>query len=66
MLVAFVLLPPPAGVAPVEHVGGIGGCEGGAEGGVHSPSQLIMYSTYTKLPSYALSSTVGVAAVMIA
>ena len=66
MLVALVVLPPPAGVALYSHVGGSGGCEGGAEGGVHSPSQSTMYSTYTKLPSYALSSTVGVAAVMIA
>ena len=51
VLVALVLLPPPAGVALYAHVGGIGGCEGGAEGGWQVPSQSTMYSTYTKLPS---------------
>ena len=64
VLVALVPLPPPAGVELYPHVGGKGGGEGGAEGGAHSPSQSTMYSTYTKLPSYALSLTVGVAAVM--
>ena len=47
VLVALVLLPPPAGVALYEHVGG----SGGAEGGWQVPSQSTMYSTYTKLPS---------------
>ena len=59
MLVALVPLPPPAGVALYAHVGG----SGGAEGGWQVPSQSTMYSTYTKLPSYALSSTAGVAVV---
>ena len=63
MLVALVPLPPPAGVALYSHVGGIGGCEGGAEGGWQVPSQSTMYSTYTKLPSYAFSSTASVAVV---
>ena len=51
VVVALVPSPPPAGVAPYAHVGGIGGCEGGAEGGWQVPSQSTMYSTYTKLPS---------------
>ena len=62
MLVALVLLPPPAGVALYAHVGGKGGGgdggggdggggDGGAEGGWQVPSQSTMYSTYTKLPS---------------
>ena len=62
--------PPPAGVELYAHVGasggggGVGGGEGGgADGGWHVPSQSTMYSTYTKLPSYAFSSTVGVAVV---
>ena len=59
MLVALVLLPPPAGVALYAHVGG----SGGAEGGWQSPSQSTMYSTYTKLPSYGFSSTQDVAVV---
>ena len=66
MLVAFVPLPPTAGVALYEHVGGSGdggGRAGGADGGWHVPSQSTMYSTYTKLPSYGYSSTVGVARV---
>ena len=63
MLVALVPLPPPAGVALYAHVGGMGGGAGGAEGGWQVPSQSIMYSTYTKLPSYAFSSTASVAVV---
>ena len=59
MLVALVLLPPPAGVALYEHVGG----SGGAEGGWQWPSQSTMYSTCTKLSSYLFSSTAGVAVV---
>ena len=59
MHVALVALPPPQGVALYEHVGG----RGGAEGGWQWPSQSTMYSTYTKLPSYAFSSTAGVAVV---
>ena len=51
MLVALVVLPPPAGVELYAHVGGSGGGLGGAEGGWQSPSQSTMYSTYTKLPS---------------
>ena len=47
LLVTLELLPPPAGVALYEHVGG----SGGAEGGWQVPSQSTMYSTYTKLPS---------------
>jgi len=47
VLVALVLLPPPAGVELYAHVGG----SGGAEGGWQEPSQSIMYSTYTQLPS---------------
>ena len=47
VLVAFVLLPPPAGVALYAHVGAKGGAAGGAEGGWQVPSQSIMYSTYT-------------------
>ena len=57
--VALVALPPPQGVALYVHVGG----RGGAEGGWQVPSQSTMYSTYTKLPSYACSSTEGVAVV---
>ena len=69
MLVALVLLPLPAGVALYEQVGGSGeggiggGGDGGADGGWQWPSQSTMYSTYTKLPSYGFSSTVGVTAV---
>ena len=59
MLVALVPLPPLAGVALYAHVGG----SGGAEGGWQVPSQSTMYSTYTKLPSYAFSLTAGVAVV---
>jgi len=57
VVVALVLVPPPAGVALYAQVGG----SGGADGGWHVPSQSTMYSTYTKLPSYGYSSTVGVA-----
>ena len=66
VLVALVPEPPPAGVALYEHVGGSGnggGGVGGADGGRQVPSQSTMYSTYTKLPSYAFSSTVVVASV---
>ena len=66
MLVALVLLPLPAGVALYEQVGGIGGGgdgDGGADGGWQWPSQSTMYSTYTKLPSYAFSLTASVAVV---
>ena len=69
VLVALVPLPPPAGVELYAHVGGSGGGgvggggDGGADGGAHWPSQSTMYSTCTKLPSYASSSTVGVAVV---
>ena len=63
MLVALVLLPPPAGVALYAHVGGRGGGDGGADGGWQVPSQSTMYSTCTKLPSYGFSSTAGVAVV---
>ena len=42
---------------------GGGGEGGGAEGGWQWPSQSTMYSTYTKLPSYAFSLTAGVAVV---
>ena len=59
VLVTFELSPPPTGVALYAHVGG----RGGADGGWHVPSQSTMYSTYTKLPSYGFSSTVGVALV---
>ena len=59
VLVAFVPLPPPAGVALYEQVGGAGG----ADGGWHVPSQSTMYSTYTRLPSYGFSSTNAVATV---
>ena len=70
MLVALVPLPPPAGVALYPHVGGRGGDKvgdrgGGAEGGEQKPSQSTMYSTYTKLPSYASELTSGVAFVTI-
>jgi len=58
-VVAVELLPPPAGVALYEHVGG----EGGADGGWHVPSQSTMYSTYRKPPSYGFSSTCGVTVV---
>jgi hypothetical protein len=51
VLVASVVLPLPAGVAPYSHVGGMGGGggspAGGIEGGWQSPSQSTMYSTYT-------------------
>ena len=63
MLVALVPLPPPAGVALYAHVGAKGGAAGGAEGGWQWPSQSTMYSTYTKLPSCAFSSTAGDAVV---
>ena len=69
VVVALVPLPPPAGVELYEHVGGSGGegegggADGGADGGAHVPSQSTMYSTYTKLPSYAFSSTAAVAVV---
>ena len=59
MLVALVPPPPPAGAALYAHDGG----SGGAEGGWQVPSQSTMYSTYTKLPSYAFSSTASVAVV---
>ena len=59
MVVALELSPPPTGVALYEHVGG----SGGAEGGWQWPSQSTMYSTCTKLSSYFLSSTAGVAVV---
>ena len=61
-----MLLPPPAGVELYAHVGGTGGGgdgSGGADGGAQVPSQSTMYSTYTKLPSYAFASTAGVALV---
>ena len=67
--VALVVLPPPAGVGLYSHVGGSGGGGdggggmGGADGGWQVPSQSTMYSTYTKLPSYAFLSTAGVAVV---
>ena len=64
--VALELLPPPAGVELYAHVGGTGGGgdgSGGADGGAQVPSQSTMYSTYTKLPSYAFSLTVEVAVV---
>ena len=60
---AFELFPLPQGVELYAHVGGSGGGDGGADGGAHWPSQSTMYSTYTKLPSYASSSTAGVAVV---
>ena len=63
MLVTLLLSPPPTGVELYAHVGGMGGGAGGAEGGLQVPSQSTMYSTYTKLPSYACSSTAGVAVV---
>ena len=66
VLVAVEFSPPPAGVALYEHVGGAGGGGdggGGWDGGWQSPSQSTMYSTCTKLPSYAFSSTAGVAVV---
>ena len=45
--------------------GGDGGGCGGAEGGAHRPSQSIMYSTCTTLPSNGNSSTALVAVVTI-
>ena len=57
MVWVLLLVPLPAGVALYAHVGG----SGGAAGGWQSPSQSTMYSTYTKLPSYALSLTSRVA-----
>ena len=69
VLVALVVLPLPAGVALYSHVGGRGGGGdggggmGGTDGGWQVPSQSTMYSTYTKLPSYAFSSTASVAVV---
>ena len=66
---ASTLLPLPAGVALYEQVGGSGeggiggGGDGGADGGWQWPSQSTMYSTYTKLPSYAFSLTASVAVV---
>ena len=69
--VVLVPLPPPTGVEVYAHVGAWGGggalgggIGGGAEGGWQVPSQSTMYSTCTKLPSYAFSSTAGVAVVM--
>ena len=44
--------------------GGRDGGGGGADGGPHDPSQSTTYSTYTKLPSYAPSSTALVAVVL--
>ena len=70
MLVVLVPLPPPTGVEVYAHVGAWGGggalgggIGGGAEGGWQVPSQSTMYSTCTKLPSYAFSSTAGDAVV---
>ena len=70
MLVALVPLPPPAGVEVYPQVGAWGGggalgggIGGGVDGGWQWPSQSTMYSTYTKLPSYAFSLTAGVAIV---
>ena len=63
MLVTLLPSPPPTGVEMYAHVGGMGGGAGGAEGGLQVPSQSTMYSTYTKLPSYAFSLTAGVAVV---
>ena len=57
MVVALVPSPPPAGVALYAHVGGIGGCEGGARRW-RVPSQSTMYSTYTKLPVRVLVDSV--------
>ena len=57
MVWVLLLVPLPAGVALYAHVGG----SGGAAGGWQSPSQSTMYSTYTKLPSNALSLTSRVA-----
>ena len=69
-LVALLPLPPAAGVEVYWHVGDWGGGGelgggngGGVEGGWQSPSQSTMYSTCTKLSSYFLSSTAGVAVV---
>ena len=53
-----------AGLGSGDGGGGDGGGEGGADGGAHAPSQSTMYSTYTKLPSYAFSSTALVAVVL--
>ena len=65
--------PPPAGVTSYVQDGirgggtdggaDGGGAEGGAEGSWQEPSQSTMYWAYTKLPSYAFSSTAGVAVV---
>ena len=74
VVVALVALPPAAGAELYAHVGETGGGgeggggdggggKGGADGGRQSPSQSTMYSTYTKLPSYAFSSTASVAVV---
>ena len=43
--------------------GGDGGGDGGAPGALHAPSQSTMYSTYTRLPSYAFTFTAGDAVV---
>jgi len=59
VVVAVMPFPLPAGVVLYAHVGGSGGADGGAQ----VPSQSTMYSTYTKLPSYAFASTAGVALV---
>ena len=54
---------PGEGISRGGSSGGGRGGGGGAEGGRQSPSQSTMYSACTKLPSYALSSTVSVAVV---
>ncbi len=62
--VTLVLFPPVHGVELYAHVGGRGGGDaGGADGGWQRPSQSTMYSTYTRLPSYAFSFTAAVAVV---
>ena len=43
--------------------GGDGGGDGGAPGALQAPSQSTMYSTYTRLPSYAFTFTAGDAVV---